>query len=365
MSGIFGHLNLNDNERVYQATTGQALIFEAAQAYIDRVNADIMQAMSVFVSGTTENHKERFKLPGGGTLQRRDDSGRYGAVKATGSWDVAYPLEDFGAMLAGTDVAMAYMTVAELGNHVSTIVQQNVNTVRFELLKALFNNAQDTFVDPLWGSLSIEPLANGDSVVYPPVLGSTTEATESHYLGSAYAAASISDTNDPYITIADELEEHFGSPTGGSDIAVFINNGQRAKTLDLAAFTPVTDMAITPGNDTATVNSVPPKIMANSGWRVLGRHDEAGVWVVEWRHIPATWMLGVHLGAPAPLKMRVDPANTGLGQGLTLTSTDEKYPFMESIWRNRFGFGVGNRLNGAVIDLSNTDSDYDIPAAYA
>ena len=365
MAKIFGHLGINDSEYVWQLTSGQGLIWDTAQEYLARVNADINQAMSVFVSGETENRTDRYKLPGsGGGLQRRSSNGRYAAVKADGEFDVAFPLEDFGAMLAGNDVDMAYMTVAELDNHINTIVDDNIITLRFELLKALLNNTQDSFVDRA-GTFAIEPLANGDTVVYPPVLGSTTAATEDHYLGSSYAAASISDTNDPYVTIADELEEHFGTPTGGSEIAVFINSAQRAKTLDLAAFTPITDMHINPGNDTATVNGMPPRLMANSGWRILGRHDELGVWVVEWRHIPASYLLGVHLGVEAPLKKRVDPAAVGLGTGLQLVATDEKFPFTESIWRHRFGFGVANRLNGVVMDLSNTDSDYDIPTAYA
>ncbi len=136
----------------------------------------------MFVEEQTENFKERYKLPGGGRLQRRGGYAASGAVKAYGGYDVAYPLEDFGAQLADSDVALAYMTLQDLDRHLDTIFAQDANTVRFELLKALLNNTQDTFVDPLHGSLTIEPLANGDSVTYPPVLGSETEATDTHYL---------------------------------------------------------------------------------------------------------------------------------------------------------------------------------------
>jgi hypothetical protein len=140
MSAIFGHLNVSDADRVFNATAGQRAIYDAAQDYINKVNADIAKAMSVFVEKTTSDFKWRYKLPGGGYLQRRGSDGRYGATKAYGSWDVAFPLEDFGAALAGNDVDMAYMTIAELDRHIQTIVAQNVNTVRYEMLAALRSN---------------------------------------------------------------------------------------------------------------------------------------------------------------------------------------------------------------------------------
>jgi len=164
MSGIFGHLNVSDTDRVFAATVGQRVLFEAAMEHINRVNAELDQVMSLFVEETTSEFKRRYKLPGGGHLARRASDGRYPAVKAYGYWDVAFPLEDFGALMAGNDVDMAYMTMQELDRHLDTIVAQNVNTVRFEMLKAMLNNTQDTFSGALHGDLSVEPLANGDTV---------------------------------------------------------------------------------------------------------------------------------------------------------------------------------------------------------
>ena len=42
--------------------------------------------------------------------------------------------------------------------------------------------------------------------------------------------------------------------------------------------------------------------------RVIGRVN--GVWVVEWRFVPANYILAIHLDAPKPLMQRVDPADT-------------------------------------------------------
>lgn len=357
MSAIFGALNLNDTDRVFQATQGQAVIYDAVNEYLARYNEDMQAAMSIFVEGTTTNHTERYKLPGSGRLQRRGLQSRTGEVKANGGWDVSYPLEDFGAAFASDDVTMGYMTVGDLDRHIQTVVNQDRNTRRFEILKAIFHGSSTTFVDPLWGSLTIQPLASGDvGVLFPPVLGSESEATENHYLESGYAASSISDTNNPYVTIRDELEEHFGAPTAGSNIVVFINNAQTAKTQALTDFSEVEDRFVRLGVQTDQAVGLP-----NVPGRIIGR--VSGVWVSEWRWIPSGWAFGIHLDAPAPLKIRVDPADTGLGSGLQLVAQDADYPFMTSHWRDRFGIGTANRLNGVVLEFG-TGGTYSTPSGY-
>ena len=358
MSAIFGHLNVSDSEYVYNATQGQRVIYDAVLKYLETVNAELEKALSVFVDESTSDHKRRYKLPGGGTLQRRGPDGRYGSVKAYGQWDVAFSLEDFGAQVAGNDVDMAYMTVTDLDRHIQTVVTQNVGTVRYEMLKRILNNVQTTFVDDKWGSLSIEPLANGDTVTYPPVLGSESEATDSHYLESNYAASAISDTNNPFATIRDELEEHFGTQTGGSSILVFVNNAQRAKIEALSDFDAVPFSYIRPGQDT----DLPINLPAGTPGSLMGTCS--GVIIDEWRWIPANYMVGIHLDAPKPLIRRVDDPATGLGTGLQLVAEDEEYPFKGSFWRNRFGLGAGNRLNGVVLELG-TGGTYSIPSGYS
>jgi hypothetical protein len=358
MSGIFGALGLNDTDRVFQATVGQAVIYQQAADWVAQQNAALNAALSVFVDETTSDYKRRYKLPGGGRLQRIGPNAQPGATKAYGAWDVAFPLEDFGAQVAGDRVTMAYMTVAELDRHMQTVVAQNVATVRYEALKALFNSTSATFVDPLWGSLTVKRLANGDADTYPPVLGSETEATDTHYLESGYAASAISDTNDPIVTMVDELEEHFGAQTGGSEIVIFCNNAQRAKLQDLTDFDPVIDRYIQPGAQT----DVPTLPGGTLPGRTLGRHN-AGAWVQEWRWIPANYLLAVHMGAPRPLVKRRDPEDTGLPPDLAMVAEDAEYPFQASFWSHRFGFGVGNRLNGVAMELG-TGGTYTVPTAY-
>ncbi len=360
MSGIFGALGINDHERVFLSTLGQSTVYDAVQETLRLHNEDMQGAIDVFVERQTEDHKLRYKLAGGGRLQRMGGQAPTAAVKAYGGWDVALPLEDFGATIASFGLEFAYMTSQDLNRHLDTVMIQNANTVRFEILKALLNNTQDTFTDKHWGSLSIEPLANGDAVVFPPVLGSESEATDDHYLESGYAASSISDTNDPFVTIANELEEHFGAPTGGSNIVCFINNAQTAKVKALTDFREVVDRYITPGDQENIPNGLP----TNLPGRIIGRHEGAGVWVVEWRWMPAAYIVGIHYDAPKPLLQRIHPSFTGLGTGLRLVAENDKYPFTMASYENYFGFGAGNRLNGVVMELG-TGGTYSIPSGYS
>lgn len=357
MSGIFGLLGLDDTERVFVNTVGQRVVYDAVVQLLDQYNADLRAALAVFLEEETEDFKIRYKLPGGGRLQRRGGQAESAAVKAYGGFDVAFPLEDFGAQLAGDDVALAYMTMQDLDRHLDTIFIQDTSTVRFELLKALLNNVQGTFVDPLHGSLSIEPLANGDTVVYPPVLGSETEATEDHYLESGYAATAIDDTYNPYITVRDELEHHFGALQGGSNIICFINPAEVPETEDLADFDPVNDRFVQPGADTDSIFGLP-----SVPGRIVGRTN--GVWVAEWRWVPANYLIAIDPDAPAPLKMRVDPGDTGLARGLQLIAEETDYPLEMSHYRHRFGLGCGNRLNGVVMEFG-TGGSYSIPSGYS
>lgn len=363
MSGIYGALGISDADRVFLSTLGQDVVFNAVQQYIADVNAEIQSAYAVFVERTTEDYKLRYKLPGGGRMQAMGfaPQGRPALVKATGQWDVALPLNSYQDGLGGDRISLAYMTAQDLERHLSTIRVRYINTRRFEMLKALLNNTERTFTDPEHGALLVEPLANGDTVTYPPVLGSESEATDDHYLETGYAVSAISDTNNPLATAAAELEEHFGTPTGGSNIVYFAGKTLADKlAATLTEFVSVDDMGVNPGDDVATVVGAPTGLPG----RVRGRAGVSGVWVIEWRWIPANYGVAVVVDAPAPLLERVDPAYTNLPRGLALVAKDVNFPFESSYYDARFGLGVGNRLNGVVQEFG-TGGTYTIPSGYS
>ncbi len=361
MSGILGTLGITEAaaERTYIRTLGQQLVYDAVQAELERHNAELQSAMGLFVEQVTTDIKRRYELPGGGFLEPMStQGGAPGAMKAYGKWDVAFPLQDFGASLNTNRVARAYMTVAQLNKHLDTIMIADVNTVRREIMKALLYSSQWTFKDEIYGDLAVEPLANGDSVLYPAVLGATAEATENHYIETNYAAASISDANDPTKTVRDELEEHFGTPTGGSNIVLLTTPTICDYIEGIADFDPVNERFVLPGANTDQVTGLP----AGMPGRIRGVANS--VFVVEWRSMPANYAIAIHADAPKPLFMREDPADTGLAGGLQLIAEDEKVPFNASYYSHRFGFGAANRLNGVVLEFG-TGGSYTVPSGYS
>lgn len=362
MATIIGTLTFNDTDRVFASTPGQTSVWDAVQQEIAKHNAELAAASSIFIQGETEAHKTRYYLPAGGYMQERGGQARSAAVKRYGKWDIALPLKDFGDQVAGDNVILAYMTAAELRNHLDGIMVRDKNTLRREILRRLFRNSQDTVVDELHGSLSIEGLANGDAVVYPPVLGSDAEATDDHYLESGYLYTAISNTNNPLVTMRNELEEHFGASTGGDNIVTFWPSVVIPYLEALTDYDPVNDRFIQPGANTDLPYNWP-----YVPGRVVGRSN--GCWVVEWRWVPTAatpYGLGIYLDpeVPPPLLQRVDPADTGLPRGLALVAEDADYPWQSSHYQHRFGVGAGNRLNGVVMELA-AGAGYTIPTPYA
>lgn len=359
MSMLAGILNISDTERAFVNTVGQQVVFDAVNQMLASYNEELSRAVSMFIERETEKFKLRYLLPGGGKLQRMGRQAPAGAMKRTGYYDVAMPLRQYGAELAGDRVDMAYMSIAELDAHLDTIMIQDLNLMRYRILTSIFEDTNLTWTDPIHGALTVTRLANTDGTAYPPVLGSETEADDDHYSESAYTVANISDANNPIATLRDEIAEHFGGlGITGNNFVYFHGNDQTQYLAALTDYTAVTDRFLQAG---ASADEV-------SGWptvpgRIHGRCS--GAWCSEWDGwIPDTYGVMLLLEVPAPLLMRVDPVDTGLGRGLQLVATDTNHPMQRASYEHRFGLGCGNRLSAAVMEISGGDATYAAPTAY-
>jgi hypothetical protein len=357
-SNIFGALGIPDDDYSFVLTFGQEAVFDATQQLLGNHNADLGAFESAFVERSTYNHKTRYYLETGGRLQKVTNRTRALDTKAQGNWDVAYPLEEWGARIAGNRVQMAYMSTGQYGRHIQMVLNSDVNTRRFEMLKAIFNNAPPAFLDENWGSLPVQPLANGDATLYPPVVGAEVNATANNYLCTGFAPASISDKNDPISPSVDQIESYFGIPTGGSNVAVFLNKANVGLVQSLTQFNPIEYRFQELGANVTQAVGYPDSLPG----RILGEYAGKAL-VVRWDWVPANYTLTVHLDAPKPLTKRIDPPAVGLPEGLQLIAQTMEHPFREAEWSNRFGYAVGNRLNGVVsfIDASGT---YAVPTQY-
>ncbi len=360
MSTIFKLARLNASDYAFVTNANQELLYTAAQQYIGMANDAVMKSMTAFVDPTTTvNHTERYKLGLTGRMQRTSEESVGKPVAASGSWDVGYPLHNYAEQLKLTDVDAAYMTPADLQLHVDGIITRAANAKRHEILYRLFNNTTDSFDDRRFGSITVQPLANGDSVVFPPVEGSETEATEDHYLASGYASSAISDTNNPYKTLTDDLVHHGVNDMNDIPVAFFINPAEQAVTEALTSFIPMTPSQVNPGANTDNVLRPSRQIPG----KIIGYINGQG-WVSVWNWIPSGYILAVNLGAPQPLRMRIDPVETGLGGGgLQLLPIERTGVTNFNTWRLRFGLGASNRLNAAFMRL--VDGSFAVPSGYA
>lgn len=363
MGQLFGALGIADSERAFAGVSGQALIWDATQRVFQQYNEDMEAALSLFVQETTDRHKERYELPGGGESQDEDESSstETASVKRSGSWDVAYPIAQIGDSLSYTDVELGYLTMGAYEAHVQTILNRSNNATFRKVLRAIFKNTNTTFTDKIWGALTCVPLANGDSVVYPPPYGTTAEATQQFYIGTSYAEAAVSNANNPFKLLRDKLEPMYGFPQGGSPIVALCNGSTVPYARALSGFDEYTNRYNDPGDNITTLTGLPG---LPSGMRIVGVDSEAGVVIVEWPRIPAGYIIGLHMDAAKPVKRRVDPGDTNLTPGLQMWTKTVGEPYETARWRNRQGFGVGNRIGAVVVFLAG-NSTYAIPAGYS
>lgn len=356
METIYGIIGVANTTLVNEA--GQREIFDAINEMEARYIEERQLIESILVEEETTERTERYALPSSGTMQEMGEGDRPGATKTGGFVEVAYDFRLYGDQTAWTRVALATMSAGDAEKARIAKELANANTRRIMMLRHIFNNANESVSDRK-GTLVIRRLANGDTqpdgtpTLYPPRQGELEMAEENHYLVSGYAAADISDTNNPTETIAGHLKHHFAN----NKLVVFINAAQTPKVKALTNFTERTAEGVILG---ANSDQVDESYLENLPGDFLGVID--GVIVQEWSAIPAGYMFGQNLLAAPPLKRRVHEAEEM--RGFRLVAMQSEYPLLEAYWQDGFGYGVANRLNGVVLQLKASGT-YEVPAVYA
>lgn len=348
MATSYGLLTSYDSDRSYVSSVGKDVVYDEITKVLERHNKLQAEMLSVFVERRTADYAFRYKAPIGGEMQTMGRQAPAGAVKATGYWDVGLPLTQIGDRLATDRVDAGYLTAGALEAQLRSIMDRDTNSVRRDIMAALLYDKARIFSDPIWGNVTVRPLASDDdAVVYPPVIGAQVGATDDHYLTAATlnVAAMTAAYND--------LIEHFGQMQSGDNVICFAGPTDVATIAGLDGYTSDVDRFLVAGDDTASLSAIP-----NAPGITVGRWNS--VWVNEWRWMPDDYVLFIHLDFPKPLYMREDPSDTGLGTGLQLVSTDTEHPITNAHYEHRYGFGVANRLNGVVLNI--TAGDYTVPS---
>jgi hypothetical protein len=348
---LYGFHNLQDlfNRRVTEV--GVATVNQAVQLSLAEHNRQINALTGLFAFQTTD-FKTRFISASSARLQPLDEKGRSRPIKTAGYYDVAFPLQMGGSAWGVDFVTSQKMRVDEVNTTLYTLQMADARWMRDHILAALFTNASWSFSDKLKGTLTVQGLANNDSVVYNIISGADAGATDNHYYAQANAIADGAD--NPFPTIYDELTEH--SENSG-EVVVLVPSNQTASIEALANFKEKSDPNIREGANTALLVG---NLQAQVPGKVIGYVDKC--WIVEWKSLPDNYLIAVTTGGEPPLAMRQDEESSLQGFIQVGDDTRHNFPFYEYQYIRRAGFGGWNRVGALVYRIGN--ASYAIPTNY-
>lgn len=324
------------------------VINDAVAQSLAEWNRELGEMTSQLVARTTVA-QERFRLPGGGTLQPLDEHGIPLPVRVGAFADIGFPIKGGGTAWGTNRVSRALMTVAEANDFQVMVQSQDADWMRRHILGALLTNVSYAFEDPEVGALTVYPLANGDTQQYM-INGGL--ATAQHYTAQA---ADILDASNPFPTIYDKL-----SAAAGNDgpFVSYIADDLRSDVEALATFVPISDPDIELGSGSDRLRGAPGGITA-FGQEVIGKVD--GMWIVTWRSLPSGYIVSLAAGASAPaIAMREYPDASI--QGLFEEDHSPDGNRAERRFIRYAGFGVRNRTAGVVTQIGN--GAYTVPTIY-
>lgn len=337
-------------------------------------STELASIISVMVERTTVQ-KERVLLPGSGTLEPLDEWGNPQPRKYDGYYEAGYPIQGGGFAWGHNRISRALMTVGESERAQNAAFQADADWMRRHMLAAMLDNTSWNFTDKLHPNdptVTVVPLANGDSVVYEKA--GTTAGTDDHY---AVIGAALADGNETFDTIYTDLDEH---PSNSGPYVAYVPTNQVSAVQALTAFIPVSDSGIVYPDTTRrtemTINSAMSRLGTSPtgiGQRFLGKH-ESGIWFIEWNALPDDNFLIHATGATsdvtssdgAVLKMREYPSSAIQGLFPEFANIDGNLHVNRLI--RHAGFGVANRVAAYILQIDSDNSQsgtYAIPTGYA
>lgn len=351
----YGFINLEDQFARRVQEVGVQRVFTALEESAAE-HTRVINAMTAGFATRTTVAQEQYELPGAATLQPMDESGVPKPIVTGGSYQVAYPIQGGGIAYGFNRVTRAMATVQEVNSYMITTQNADADWLARHMIAALLDNTSWTFEDKVGpngsrglGNITIQPLANGDTVTYVKN-GMTAPSTDNHYYAQA---AAIADAANPFPTIMTELHEHPGQR--GAPVVAYISSSLVTSVTGLATFVEAPDPDITEGSGSdRLINS----IQRGFGDEVLGK-IKGGPWVVEWSKLPSGYGIAQAVGH-APLKMREYPAPEL--QGLFPENFSPDGNHNEARMLRYAGFGVGNRVAAVVFQIGN--ATYQIPSGW-
>lgn len=342
MSLLAGILRIEDTTLLANLTAPE--VNDAVNMLLARYEAERNAWQNFLVEDETTDWKTLYNIGAVDEGQRVGPDGRPLETRPTGQIESAYPIERYAWAMGWNYETFAHMTAADLERVIKAHQGGNAKRHMTEQFRALFNNANYTWKDPVHGDLTIRRLANSDGTLYPPTFSSDSEAQDNHYIVSGYANSAVSATNNPFVTLKAEIIEHFTEVTS---VVAIINSAQQAEIQnDLPSFVDGVVDGVVQGNDTAVAT---PDAGLNVPGSFIGIDSASGVrvYVSDSGRVPADYIYAQAVGVPKPLRRRVHVPQSL--RGFKLEGDEAHVPLYKRSFWDRFGYAVGNRLGAAIM----------------
>lgn len=344
-------LMVRDNANVFDY--GEDLLYQSLNDLLDVHNTMTQQMITLFVEYTTDNIRRFGAGSVSGEMVEIDEWGLSDVQKtAVTGYDIGFPLRNYQYSLGWTRKYFELKAVSDIAKEFVAAQEADVRNIKRQLLKALFNPTNYSFIDRLANSqtLPVKRLINADSTAIPINEFGTTfnGATHTHYLARAGGAVAASD-----ITAAiDTVVEH---GVGGGQVLLLINKAQEAAVAAMTPFTPLQAPMVDLGPG-STVELV-ARMSRENPYRIDDR--PIGVWdgyvVVHTKPwIPANYIVVIVVGSQKGkvLTFRTRPVN---GYGLfQMRAEHEHYPLRAQHMEREFGVGVWQRFGASILYTGNT-----------
>lgn len=328
-------------------------IWDNLDAYFEAHNQLFMMALEMVAERTTDRLR-RYGDVDEIEAQELDEFGQPSAQKiGQAGYNVGFPLRRFGNALQWTRDFFENITVEEFTKQVNAVTDADEQGLYLALRRAIFTPTNSTFKD--WQvtptvDLPVKALLNadGDPIPTGPSGTSFDGATHTHYVGVTTGDAPTQTEAETFI---ENVVEHFNT----GNVAVFINRAEEGDVKGFNDFKEYVDARLVDQrNEIVAQGTLNVRSLYD---RAIGLLHGAEFWVKPW--VPAGYWLAFAMGPEKPLVLREHPrANL---QGLRLVADNEQYPLRARQWEHRYGVGVWNRANGAVLDVGTGGGTYTAP----
>lgn len=322
------------------AEVGEETLVQPVQDALNAHNAAV-QGMLTELAVETVQRQETYGADTGGDMKKADEFTRSATEKAARKGKVAYPFDLFQHAVGFTEEYMLRATVRDLLQKELGARQRHLTRLRREIRGALFAPANYVFTDYLTDELelTVRRLVNADNEPIPVNDAGVTfnAATHTHYLATTSVSGAGLET--ALKGLIDDVAEH--DHVDGMRLNIAREN--EAVVRALPSFLPYAQQGVIPGSAEDRANGVAPNRLNN---RPIGIFHGSEVWTRTW--VPAGYYHAYASADPRkPLAMRVDELQQL--RGLRMAGTIALFPLRAQYYEARFGFGVRNRTNSAVL----------------